>query len=126
MRKQNRVSFVELAMLVVVLSIVAVVALPALGKRTQTVDAPLESVNSSMKKVKAAYAFAIAEKGNFPTLSGIVEFIDADFASETNDLSGIIFRDGGNRLTVNTFSDSECKILTNDNEPGVSDIVRCI
>ena len=126
MHKQNGISSIEVAMLFVVVSIVAVVALPVVVPINKNIDPQLMDSFSSTKKVKSAYALALAQTGDFPRLSDIVEYVDADFASEKNDLSGIIFRDGGNRLTINTYSDLSCKHKTSNKQPGVTDIVRCI
>jgi len=124
MRKQLGVTVVEIAMLLVVLAIVAVVAIPQFDA---TKDQRRASQNiESSSKVKSAFAMAIAQKGDFPTLTEMVEYIDADFASETNDLSGVMFRDQHQRLTINTYNDSQCKVLTSLEQPGVSDVVRCV
>lgn len=124
MRKQVGVTIVEVAMSLVVLAIVAVVAIPQFAqKQGQQV---VSQSNESSAKVKSAFAMAIAQKGDFPTLSEMVEYIDADFASETNDLSGVMFRDQRLRLTVNTYNDPSCKVLTTLEQPGVSDVVRCV
>jgi len=126
MRKQSGVSLVEIAMMFVVISIVAVVALPTVNSGSKLLKTkPINSLESA-NKVKSAYAIAIAETGDYPRLSEVVEYIDADFASEKSDFSGILFRDGRSRLTINTFRDAGCKLLTNDSEPGVTDVVRCI
>jgi type II secretory pathway pseudopilin PulG len=124
MRKQLGITVIEISMALVVFAILAVVAVPqfSLEQKPQVVINQIESAN----KVKSAFALAIAQKGDFPTLSEIVDYIDADFASETNDLSGIMFRDHGKRLTINTYSNPQCNVLTNLNQPGVSDIVRCV
>ena len=126
MRSQNGVSSIEVAMMFVVISIVAVVALPTLGKVKNTIDIESVDQHQSIQKVKSAYALAIAQTGDFPRLNDLVEFIDADFASQTNSFSGIIFRDGKHRLTVNTYRDTDCRLLTSNKEPGVTDVVRCI
>jgi len=124
MQKQQGVTVVEIAMLLVVLAIVAVVAIPQFDA---TKDQRRASQNfESSSKVKSAFAMAIAQKGDFPTLTEIVDFIDADFASETNDLSGVMFRDRHQRLTIYTYNDSQCKVLTSFEQPGVSDVVRCV
>ena len=128
MRSQNGVSSVEVAMVFVVFSIVAVVALPVVGTKLKPSVSATSTISSGETEniLKSAYAIAIAERGDFPRLNEIVECIDADFASETTDLSGIIFRDGEQRLTVKTYRDVDCKTLTSDSQPGVTDIVRCI
>ncbi len=133
MKRQTGVSLVEVAMVFVVISIVAVVAVPTIGMgdksgNSRTVQAVAQVANNidSIQKVKSAYAIAIAEQGDYPLLSNVVDFIDADFASQMGDLSGIIFRDGKRRLLVNTFRDAGCKVLTSNESPGVSDVVRCI
>ena len=124
MRKQQGVTVVEIAMLLVVLAIVAVVAIPQFDATQDQRRAHQNSESSA--KVKSAFALAIAQKGDFPTLTEMVEYIDADFASEMSDLSGVIFRDQRQHLTINTYNDAQCKMLTSLKEPGVSDIVRCI
>lgn len=123
-RKQQGVTVVEVSMFLVVLAIIAVVAIPQFSVKSATA-VPLENVNSS-EKVQSAFALAIASKGEFPTLSEMIEYIDADFASEKGDLSGVMFRDKGKRLVVKTFNDSQCRVLTSQEEPGVSDVVRCV
>jgi len=125
MRTKSSVTFVEIAMAFVVFLIVAVVALPSIGPSKSLPPAP-EKMEVSSRLVLSAYAYAIALHGDFPKLSDIVEFVDADFASETNQSNGIIFRDKGEHLTVKTFQDTNCKVRTNNNHPGKSDIVRCI
>jgi len=126
MRTQSGVSSVEIAMMFVVVSIVAVVALPTIVPVKSPAQAQVKNKVNPAQKVKSAYAIVIAKTGDYPRLSEVVEYVDADFASERNDLSGILFRDGRFRLTVKTFSDINCKQLTNNKEPGVTDIVRCI
>ena len=126
MRRQSGVSLVEIAMMFVVISIVAVVALPSIGKGDKPIHASAMDNVESIQKVKTAYAMAMAEQGDYPQLTDVVDNIDADFASQTNDHSGIIFREGKLRLTVSTFRDMNCKQKTSNEEPGVSDIVRCI
>ena len=124
MQKQQGVTVVEIAMLLVVLAIVAVVAIPQFNATQDQRRATLNSESSA--KVKSAFAMAIAQKGDFPTLTEMVNYIDADFASETNDLTGVMFRDQHQRLTINTYNDVQCKVLTNLEQPGVSDVVRCV
>jgi len=126
MHRQSGVSSVEVVMAFVVFSIIAVVALPALGIGAKPVVNVNENTANSVKKVKSAYAIAIAAQGDFPKLSDVVQYIDADFSSETNDYSGIIFRDGESRLTVNTYVDPDCKYLTSNKEPGITDVVKCM
>jgi len=118
-------SVVEIAMVVVVFAIISVVALPQSTLQLQN-DNHNITLEVSIDKARSAYAIAIANKSSFPTVSEIVAFIDADFAAEMNDRSGIIFRDAGKRVTVNTFNDIACVVSTNVTEPGVSDVVRCI
>lgn len=124
MQKQQGVTVVEIAMLLVVLAIVAVVAIPQFDTNQDQARASQNSESSA--KVQSAFAMAIAQKGDFPTLTEMVEYIDADFASETNDLSGVMFRDQHQRLTINTYNDSQCKVLTSQKQPGMSDVVRCV
>lgn len=126
MQVKSGISMVEVVMMGVVFAIVAVVALPVIGINGAEMNTSVAHKSKSTEKVKSAYALAIAQKGNFPRLRDVVEYIDADFSAETNDLSGIIFRDGVNRLTVSTFQDTACKIKTNSEKPGITDIVRCI
>jgi len=126
MRRQSGVSLVEIAMMFVVVSIVAVVALPVIVSPNKSTATQAINDADSIKKVKSAYALAIAEQGDYPLLDDVVEYIDADFAYQTSDYSGIIFRDGKQRLTVKTFQDTECTLLTGKANPGVSDVVRCI
>ena len=126
MRSQNGVSSIEVAMMFVVISIVAVVALPALSTAKNTIDIESVDQSHSIQKVKSAYALAIAQTGDFPQLNDLVEYIDADFASKTNNFTGVIFRDGKHRITVNTYRDTDCKLLTSNKQPGVTDVVRCI
>jgi len=123
--KKLGVSAVEIAMMAVVIAIVSVVALPQMFMQSQD-DTQQPSLDASIEKVRAAYAIAIANKNDFPSIAEIVTFIDADFAVEMNDRSGIIFRDNGRRIIVNTFNDVDCIKLTSSVEPGVTDIVRCI
>jgi len=123
-KKQAGVTVVEVAMSLVVLAIIAVVAIPQFAVRQ---DQQLSSLNSETSSiVKSAFAMAIAQKGDFPTLTEIVDYIDADFVSETNDLSGGMFRENRLRLTINTYRDSSCEVLTSFEQPGVSDVVRCV
>ena len=124
MRKHAGVTAVEIAMFMVVLAIVAVVAIPQFTTQKDQKTASLDRETSSI--VKSAFAMAIAQKGDFPTLTEIVDFIDADFVSETNDLSGVMFRENKLRLTINTYNDSSCEVLTSFDQPGVSDVVRCV
>ena len=126
MEKQQGVTVVDVFMLMVVLAIVAVVAIPQFSPKESSLQQISESNGLSSDKVKSAFALAIAKKGDFPTLSEIVEYIDADFASETNDLSGVMFRSQGKRNTVTTYSDSQCSVLTNTARLGTTDIVRCV
>ena len=122
--KQKGVTVVEVSMFLVVLAIVAVVAIPQFSEAHQ--EQLTSTQIQSSEKVKSAYAMAIAQKGDFPTLSEVIDYIDADFASENNDLSGIMFRDHGKRLTINTYNDTECSVPTNLSQLGVTDVVRCI
>lgn len=123
-RGQRGVTVVEVAMFLVVLAIIAVVAIPQFSVKSVS-EVPVNDAQSSAK-VQSAFALAIATKGDFPTLSEMVEFVDADFASEMSDLSGVMFRNKGKRLTVQTFNDAECRVLTSAEQLGVSDIVRCV
>lgn len=125
MQQKFGVTFIELAMLVVVLAIISFTAVPNFVEKTDPKPI-IENQLQSIAKVQSAYALAIANKGDFPGLSEVVEFIDADFASEKNDMSGIIFRDGVNHISVNTFSDSNCTIPTSERQAGISDVVRCV
>ena len=123
--KNSGVSTIEIAMAIVVLAIVAVVALPQISQQPVK-HALIESSGSTVEKVHSAYAFAIAGKNGFPTVSEVVAHIDAEFAAEMSDHSGIIFRDHAGRVMVKTYNDAQCKKLTSIVNPGVSDIVRCI
>ena len=125
MQQKFGVTLIEIAMLVVVLMIVSFAAIPNFSK-TNNPEVPQVNLNRSIAKVQTAFALAIAHKGDFPGLSEIVDFIDADFASEKNDMSGIIFRDGVEHISVSTFIDDSCKVPTNDKLAGISDIVRCV
>ena len=124
MRTHTGVTVVEVAMFLVVLAIVAVVAIPQFAVRQDRQMTNLDNETSAI--VKSAFAMAIAQKGDFPTLTEIVDYIDADFVSETNDLSGVMFRENNLRLTINTYNDSLCQVSTSLEQPGVSDVVRCI
>lgn len=125
MQQKFGVTFIEIAMLAVVLVIISFAAIPNFSK-TQSIGITEENLSQSVAKVQSAYALAIAYKGDFPGLNEVVEFIDADFASEKNDMSGIIFREGNDHITVNTFNDEKCSVPTNDKQFGVTDIVRCV
>ena len=126
MRSQRGVTVVEVFMFLVVLAIVAVVAIPQFTSLESPSQVAVANRVLSSDKVKSAFALAIAKKGDFPTLSEMVEYIDADFASETNDLSGVMFRVHGQRTIVATFNDAQCNTLTSASQLGVSDIVRCV
>lgn len=121
-------TLVEIAMAIVVFAIVAVVAIPALQISEEEQYRTRNSINNSQaaEKVKSAFANAIATEGSFPRLGTVVEYLDADFASERNDLSGIVFWGYKKRVTVKTYNDDKCVNLTSGEQPGVSDIVRCI
>jgi len=123
--KKVGVSAVEIAMIAVVIAIVSVVALPQMSVQSQS-DVQQRSLDISIDKVRSAYAIAIANRSGFPSITEVVAFIDADFAVEMNDRSGIIFRDNGKRITVNTYNDVDCTKLTSMTEPGVTDVVRCL
>jgi len=123
--KQRGITVVEVSMALVVFAIIAVVAIPGFSP-PQNQRQTLENDVALEKKVKSAFALAIAHKGDFPTLSEIVSFVDADFTSETNNLDGIVFRDQNLRLTVNTYNDLNCEVMTSAVEQGVTDIVRCV
>ncbi len=123
--KKVGLSVVEIAMIAVVLAIVSVVALPQVSMQSQS-EVQQPSLDASIDKVRSAYAIAIANKSGFPLVTEVVAFIDAGFVVEMNDRSGIMFRDNGKRITVNTFNDVDCTNLTSMTEPGVTDVVRCI
>lgn len=127
-RNQHSVTFVEIAMAIVVFAIVAVVALPTLqfsdGKKIRT-GSSLDA-SQATEKVKSAYERALDKAGSHPRLSSVVEYLDADFASERDDLGGIVFWGFKKRVTVKTYNDDKCKTKTSGEKPGVSDIVRCI
>ena len=125
MQQKFGVSLIEIAMLLVVLMIISFTAIPNFPK-TSNPEIAQDNLNQSIAKVQSAYALAIAYKGNFPGLSEVVEFIDADFASEKNDMSGIIFRDGVEHISISTFTDDSCEVPTNDQQAGITDIVRCV
>lgn len=127
-RTQSGVTLIEIIMAIVVLAIVAVVALPVLqdGGNTQIRKGISVNANQAIDKVKTAYAFAIADHGDYPQLSQIVDFVDADFASEKNDLGGIVFWGYKKRVVVKTYNDENCEKQTSGEKPGVSDIVRCV
>ena len=123
--KSSSASTIEIAMAIVVLAIVSVVALPQISPQTDKKNAD-NTLEASIDKVHSAYAIAIAKKSGFPSVSEIVAFIDAEFAAEMSDRSGIIFRDYTGRVMVKTYNDAQCRKLTSMSSPGESDIVRCI
>lgn len=123
-RRQHGVTVVEVAMFLVVLAIIAVVAIPQFSVKSVS-GVPI-NITQFSAKVKTAFALAIATKGDFPTLSEMVEYIDADFASEMSDLSGVMFRNKGKRLIVKTFNDTQCRVLTSVDQLSVTDVVRCV
>ncbi len=125
---KTSVTFVEVSLVFVVLTIVAVIALPALPFSSGQSSAQVSTNNSfqAIDKVQSAYAHAIAHADAFPQLSQVVDFINADFASEKNDLSGIVFAGQEKPVMVNTYNDESCTNRTSGVNPGVSDIVRCI
>ena len=127
MNTQKGVTFVETAMVLIVLAIVAVVALPAFVSSPQESERKKAAVtNDAISKVKSAFAIAIAQKGDFPQLAEIIEYIDADRAVENNDMSGVTFYERGRKIVVTTYNDTQCSQKTNKNNPGHNDIVRCV
>lgn len=128
MKQHQGVTIVEISMALVVLAIVAVVALPTLQQGTEKQVRKGISLDTmqAVEKVKSAYANAIANYGGYPQLNQLVEYIDADFASESNDLGGVVFWGYKKRVMVNTYNDENCNTQTSGENPGVSDVVRCI
>lgn len=119
MVKQRGVTAVEVSLFLVSVAIIAVLAIPQFSAK------PPVNTHSS-ESVKAAFALAIATKGSFPILSEVVEYIDVDLAAETADLSGVKFGGKGQGIVVGTFTDEQCLVPTSVEQPGVSDIVRCV
>ncbi|MDX1812052.1 MAG: hypothetical protein R3240_08900, partial [Gammaproteobacteria bacterium] len=117
--KQSNVTVVEIAMAIVVFAIVAVVALPALQVSEGTTSRTGSSIDTvqAIKKVEAAFERAKARENGFPKLSDLVEYLDADFASASDNHNGIVFWGYKKRVTVKTYNDDKCKIKTSGEQP---------
>jgi len=124
MIKQQGVTAVEVSMFLVFIAIVAMLAIPQFSTKLDEALPPNHAQSS--ESVKAAFALAIATKGRFPMLSEIVEYIDVDMAAESESLSGIQFDGEGQGIVVGTFIDEQCLVPTSIEQPGVSDVVRCV
>lgn len=126
--KQTNMTFVELAMALVVFVIVSVIAIPTMKFSNEQAEDSANSMDASQafEKVQTAFTRARDIQGNYPSLSKVVEYLDADFASERDDMGGIVFWGYKNRVTVKTYNDDNCSTETSGENPGISDIVRCI
>ena len=126
--KQANMTFVELSMALVVFVIVAVVAIPTMKFSDKNTYQSASSMDpgQAFQKVQSAFETARGIQGDYPRLSKVVEYLDVDFASELDDMGGIVFWGYKNRVTVKTYNDNNCRNLTSGENPGVSDVVRCV
>ncbi len=125
--RQSGVTFIEIGMALVSLAIVAVVAFPVLPSfKSLSRESSLADPGLAVDKVRAAYDRVLVSAGRYPMVNELVEYVDEDFTSASQDMTGVVFWGYKKRIKISTYSDKNCSRLTDASQPGVTDIVRCV
>lgn len=106
---KTKLSWVEMAMVVMILGIVASFAFPRLhsmgGEEQQLKE-------RSLDMIKTSYAIAISDLMTFPTSEELAEYIDADNVKVMRGGGTVQFDFDATRMQVVTYADSGCTIPT--------------
>ena len=116
--KQEGFTLIELVIVIIILGIMAAVAIPRYVDLTA--DATTAAKLAVEGSVKSAFAIAVANLHNYPTITQINARLATD--NTTAAATGIQFDIDGATYTVQTYTDNDCTTATT----GVGDSVQCV